>query len=467
MKYEQFLVMYHRGPEELFKFFSTIVSTNTLLFEKLSLQEQLIKQQAEQIKLMEAQIAELPALKERLEELEEQKKKNSRNSSKPSSSDDFIKPKSLRKKSDKPSGGQEGHKGHTLKMVENPDHIVVCEVDSCINCGHSLEESAVINVEKRQKHDIPEPHMEVTEYQSETKHCLYCDTVNKAAFPEDVPLPVQYGNNFKTLAIYLNQYQLIPYERTCELILDLFNHELSEGSLYNFNNTAFEALKTTEAEIKARLINSPVLHVDETGMRVEGTRQWFHVSSTANLTFYAYHAKRGSDATDEINILPKFSGIAVHDYWKSYLNYKCDHSLCNAHHLRELTGIFEKTGQAWCQEMIDLLLDIKSVVDEKRPYTDRLTPEEITGFEKRYHSILEAGFLINPPPVKEKGKRGRPKQSKAKNMLDRLRDHQKEVLAFMYFFSVPFDNNLALSSGSYNPQDLQNILLYAHFLYES
>lgn len=449
--------LYHRGPEEVFKFLSAIMETNALLWEKISLQEQIINQQKErlalqqksikhleeQVVLLKAQLAEFSALKERVEELEAQKKKNSRNSSKPPSSDDFIKPKSRRKKSDKPPGGQKGHAGHTLKMVDTPDHIIICSVDNCKSCGHSLKETTASGYERCQRFDLPELNLEVTEYQAEIKRCAHCDTVNKGAFPEEVPLPVQYGNNIKAFVVYCNQQQLIPYERTRELIRDIFNHEISEGTLFNFNDAAYQALETTEETIKEKLISSTLLHLDETGIRVAGARQWLHVSSTDKLTFYAYHAKRGSGATDEIGILPRFEGTAVHDYRKSYLNYKCAHSLCNAHHLRELTGILENTGQTWCQEMIDLLLEIKSAVDDKRPNADRLTPDEIKGFETRYNYILEKGYLDNPPPFKEKGKRGRTKQSKAKNMLDRLRDHQKEVLAFMYDFTIPFDNNLA------------------------
>ncbi len=135
--------------------------------------------------------------------------------------------------------------------------------------------------------------------------------------------------------------------------------------------------------------------------------------------------------------------MAVHDFWKSYLKYKCDHALCNAHHLRELTGILELTGQNWAKEMMDLLLEIKTAVDARKTETDKLEHEEIESFEKRYERIIEKGFLENPPPAKEKGKRGRTKQSKAKNMLDRLKEHRRETLAFMYDFMIPFDNNQA------------------------
>lgn len=419
MKYEQFLEIYNAGPEATYKLLMSFMQVNQALTKR-----------AEQ-------------LEERVEGLESSVNKNSRNSSKPPSTDEFVKPKSQRKKSSKSSGGQKGHKGKTLEISDTPDHRVVHSADNCGGCGSSLDEVQPDHVERRQVYDLPPLQVEVTEHLVENKICPCCGKQNKACFPEQVNHPVQYGNNIKGLLIYLNQYQLLPYERLVELFSDLFNHPISEGTLYNTNLAVYEALESTENEIVEQLIHSTAVHFDETGMRVEGKRQWMHVASTENLTHYAYHAKRGSDATDDIGILPEFNGTAVHDYWKSYLNYKCSHALCNAHHIRELTGIAESTGQQWPQEMIDLLLEIKEEVEDRKAKAIELTPEELAAFEQKYNEILQKGFLVNPPPVKEKGKRGRPKQSKAKNLLDRLQEHRDETLAFMYDFQVPFDNNLA------------------------
>ncbi len=175
---------------------------------------------------------------------------------------------------------------------------------------------------------------------------------------------------------------------------------------------------------------------------------------TPTLTHYKWHPKRGHIATDEIGILPEVEGILVHDYWKPYYKYSCGHSLCNIHNIRELTGIFELTGQKWTQDMIELLLEIKERVDAQKLVSGALNPDEVTDFEKRYDLIVAAGYLANPPPEHVK-KRGRKKQGKARNMLNRLSSHHHEVLAFMRDFRVPFDNNRALSSGSRYPQDLR------------
>ena len=417
--YGEFLEIYNAGPRASYELFKGLVDVNTVLMEQI---EQLEK---------------------RVQELEARLNKNSRNSSKPPSSDEFVKPKSRRKKSSKRPGGQKGHKGHTLKMSDKPDHSIIHTLETCHGCGHTLEEVATDSIEKRQVFDIPPLKVEIIEHLIEKKTCPYCGQKNKASFPEGVTQPAQYGNNIKSLLVYLNQYQLLPYDRLVELFADIFNHNISEGTLYNTNRLVYKVLETTEKKIMEQIINSPIIHVDETGMRINAIRQWLHVTSTKKHTYYANHLKRGSIATDAIGILPIYQGTAVHDFWKTYLNYKCSHALCNAHHLRELTEIIELTGQDWPQEMIDLLLEIKGTVNERKLTATELKIKEIKDFEARYDLIVEKGFKANPPPVKIKGKRGRPKQGKERNMLNRLQNYQREVLAFMYGFRIPFDNNQA------------------------
>jgi len=397
------------------------------------------------IKLINSLMATITELKERVKTLEDQIHKNSHNSSKPPSTDNFIKPKSQRRRSGKSPGGQKGHPGHTLKMVENPDHILPYQVSICKGCGRSLEKVPTSGYEKRQVFDLPPIKVETTEHRTEKKLCPYCGHLNKALFPEEVKQPVQYGPHLKAIAIYLSQYQLLPYERMSDLFSDLFNHQLSQATLINANKRCYEILEPVQEKIKEEIIASPVVHFDETGLHIKGKREWLHVASTKTFTFYAAHAKRGSEATNEIGILPKFQGTAVHDFWKPYFKYLCRHALCNAHHLRDLTGILEQDKQEWPQDMIDLLCEIKKIVDENRATTDKLDPEKIKSFEERYEQIIEKGLAENPLPKLQNQvkKRGRKKQSKAKNFLDRLKEYCRETLAFMYDFTIPFDNNQA------------------------
>jgi len=391
--------------------------------------------------------ARLDQSDKRVRHLEEQLAKTSRNSSKPPSSDGFKKPapKSLRKKGPRKSGGQPGHTGHTLKMVDKPDHTEVHPVQQCECCARSLVDQPADSVEKRQVQDLPPLRLIVTEHQAETKTCC-CGHLNKAAFPEGVNAPVQYGERIKAAAVYLKNYQYLPYDRTCELLKDFFSCPMSEGTLANIISQSHELAAHPVEKIKEQIERATVAHFDETGSRVEGKLWWMHSASTAQATYYDIHRKRGSEAFNEIGILPDFLGRAIHDFWKPYFGYFCLHGLCNAHHLRELIFVQEQHHQDWADSMIDCLLDIKEAVDLAKQTTDHLSKQQIQDFGDRYQQILDEGHAQNPlPPLppNAKKKRGRRKKSKPRNLLERLDEHRAEALAFMYDFNVPFDNNQA------------------------
>jgi transposase len=391
--------------------------------------------------------ARIHALEERVESLENQLAKNSRNSSKPPSTDGFQKPspKSLRRKGQRNSGGQPGHPGHTLKMVDKPDHTKVHHVEMCECCRRSLADQEPEGLEKRQVHDLPPRRIIVTEHQAEIKACS-CGHLNKAAFPKGVNAPVQYGEGVKAAAVYVKNYQFLPYERACERLADLLGCPLSEGTLANIIAQCEELTETPIAQIKEIIKAAPVAHFDETGSRVEANPWWLHSASTESATYYDIHRRRGSEATDDIGILPKFTGRAIHDFWTPYFVYSCLHGLCNAHHLRELTFVHEQHQQDWAGHMIDCLLEIKDAVAAAKQTSDHLPENQIQALEARYQKILDEGYARNPlPPLppNAKKKRGRRKKSKPRNLLERLDEHRKEALAFMYDFTVPFDNNQA------------------------
>lgn len=418
---EEILAFYNAGPEAVVQLVTMLMDTVEILS------------------------AEVVQLKERVKTLEDRLVKDSHNSSKPPSSDGFVKPKSQRPKSNQPVGGQKGHPGHTLKMTANPDHVVTHSPSHCRDCNCDLQTITYQNVERRQVFDLPPVRMEITEHHAEEKTCPVCGCINKGVFPATVSQPVQYGPNIKAVTVYLTQYQLLPYERTSELLFDLFGVELSEATLVNINQTCHTILEPMSEVIKQQIIIAPVAHFDESGLYIGGKREWLHVSSTPNATYYEAHPKRGDQATRQIGILPRFQGTAVHDYWKSYLKYLCRHGLCNAHHLRELTAIFELDNQVWPKNMIELLLEIKKTVSQQRTGAYQLEPDQIKTYEACYDQIIQQGFAENPlsfspcPPRK----RGKAKQTKARNLLNRFQHHRRDVLAFMYDFQVPFDNNQA------------------------
>ncbi|MGB7531416.1 MAG: IS66 family transposase [Halobacteriota archaeon] len=398
------------------------------------------------IQLFDYLACELQTLQDQLQALQDQLNKNSKNSSKPPSSDGLKKPRtrSQRKLGSRKNGGQEGHVGHTLEPVEEPDHIEVHEVEQCTECGAILTDVEAEDCQRRQVFDIPPVKIEVTEHQAEIKTCPHCGHTNMASFPPDVTASVQYGSRIRSMAIYINNYQFVPLERIGDFFEDIFGHRPSEAIILQANATCAENVKPANDAIKEQLINAHVVNFDETGLRVEGKLNWLHVASTHDLTYYTVHPKRGKEAMDAMGILSEFGGVAVHDHWLPYFNYTdVIHGLCNAHHLRDLTFVHEQYEQDWAEEMSRCLLDIKKGVDQARLYKDELDYEEIEEFEVCYDEIIAGGLKLNPPPPKEPGKRGRVKQSPPKNLLDRLEGHKREVLAFMYDFDVPFDNNQA------------------------
>ena len=377
-----------------------------------------------------------------IQSLRDQLAKNSQNSGKPPSSDGLKKPRTrnLRRKTGRRSGGQKGHKGHTLKQVEKPDHVEVHEALVCPHCAADLQSVKSCGYEKRQVFDVPPLRIEVTEHQAEIKVCPECKQRAKAAFPTEVRQPVQYGPRLKAQAAYLNNYQLIPLARTCETLGDFYGHMPAEALVLEANAAVVQQTASSRTLTKHQLVAADVAHFDESGLRVEGKLNWLHVTSTDHLTHYAVHHKRGQEAMQAIGILDAFEGWAVHDHWSSYFTFDdCQHALCNAHHLRELQFVVEQYEQDWARDMARLLLDIKAEVEVARPDRPSLPLERIAHFEQRYDELIAQGLAANPPPKK----RGRKKQSPPKNLLDRLQRRKPQVLAFMYDFRVPFDNNLA------------------------
>jgi transposase len=377
--------------------------------------------------------------------------KNSQNSSLPPSTDPRKRTKSLREKSGRKPGGQVGHRGATKEMVEKPDQFVIYALESCEMCGSSLSASELSGSERRQVHDLPRQKIEVTEHQVQTKVCHSCGTKNKAKFPAGVNAPVQYGKGIRAIIAYLLGYQLLPYERCAETMNDLFNCQLSAGRVATIFKECAGELSEPLLLIKEGLKRSEVIGVDETNLRVKQKQQWVHVSSTEKLTLLAHDKRRGTTAIENIGLLAGYQGVCVHDGFSAYDQYRqCQHSLCNAHILRELNYVIETSKTSWSQEMKRLLLEIKAAVGKSKEVgKKRLSARQEQVYLSRYERIVsESGKLY--PLLKRKKyriKTRRPRESPitgaARKLVNRLVTKRDEILLFMRDFRVPFDNNQA------------------------
>ncbi len=361
---------------------------------------------------------------------------NSSNSSKPPASDPDRDKKS-RAKNAKPRGGQQGHPGSNLQSIDDPDEIKSIQIDRrTLPRGHYVD----CGYESRQRVDI-RISRHVIEYRAQVLENEHGKRF-VAPFPSELTRATQYGASVKANAVYMSMFQLIPYERIQTHFAEVFNIPISPGSIYNFNADAYQRLELFEALNKEQLRQAGALHVDETGVNVDGKRLWLHNASNELWTFIAPHAKRGKEAMDAMGILPHFSGLMIHDHWKPYYRYAhSTHVLCNAHHKRELTRAYEQDGQQWALQMEALLDQINEAVKEAGGC---LPEKESKKWRRKYRLLLKKAEAECPPPKADSAdskKRGRVARSKSRNLLERLRDYEGDVLRFMDDPLAPYTNN--------------------------
>jgi transposase len=407
--------------------------------------QQLESQLCQQSLLIQQMQEQMAALSQHVKDLQARLAKDSHNSSLPPSSDRFVRqPTSLRTKSEKKSGGQEGHPGTTLRFCEKPDEVIEHRVMVCACCQQDLRQVEACVTLRRQVVDMPAPRLMVQEHRAEQKQCPRCQHMTLASFPPGVTAPIQYGPRIGAVAVYLTQQQLVPLERSCEVLSDVLGVQMSEATVGELIQRTASQLVGVEQQIKEALIKAPVLHQDETGMRVAGKGYWEHVTSTARLTHYHVDASRGQEALKAIGILPLFKGISIHDGWASYFLYDCEHALCLVHVLRELVFQAEQHGAVWAAELKELLLSMKEATQHAREQGKRwLDPLEVLDWELAFLRVLDEANQVTPRATAPPGSKGRVKQSAARNLLDRLRKHQQAVFCFLEDLRVDFDNNLA------------------------
>jgi len=365
-------------------------------------------------------------------------KKNSKNSSIPPSQDPNREKTPKTDGTTRKPGGQKGRIGKQLKLVENPDEVVPVLVDrKTLPSGHVYE---TVGVSRRQVIEYSVK-SKVVEYQLE----IVADENGKrftAEGPVGTSRPIQYGASLKATAAYMSIYQLIPYARVEEYFRDQAEIPISVGTLFNINKEAYERLEEFESIAKKKLQGALFLHSDETGINVNGKRLWLHAALNDKWTLFEPHQTRGAEAMHDMDILPLFQGISIHDHWLAYFTFDCPHALCNAHHLRDLQAAVEASpDHKWAQMMKDLLLEINLAVQKAGGVLQKLDSDK---YQERYRSILKIGDGECPLPPEAQDapkKRGKTKRSKERNLLERLRDFETETLRFMNVDYVPFTNN--------------------------
>ena len=404
----------------------------------------------ELVALVVSQASMIEMLMARVERLESEASRDSKTSSKPPSADNQARraerAKAKAKAPGRKRGKRPGSQGHRLAPVAEPDVTKLHRPEACAHCGASLGDAEVLGSESRQVFDIPEPTPFVTEHQAQRRRCR-CGCVTAAAFPPEATAPACYGPRLRALAVYMLCRQHLPVERCAELLADVLGVSVSTGWLSSLVPEAGGALVPFVDHVTDLMRTSPVVGADETGARVRVAKRWFHVLSTPSLTLLACHPSRGREAIDEIDVLPGYRGVIVHDGLALYDGLgQASHAQCNAHLLRHLAAVGVVWDQeAWTKAMTEVLIEAKTAADDARQRgRRRVAPTTVKAIETRYDEAIAKALAGLPPgrPPRRRGSGGwREHQRQAWNLADRMTRNKADVLRFLTDTRIPFTNN--------------------------
>ena len=336
------------------------------------------------------------------------------------------------------SAGQAQRAGNT-RTVETSQTL---EVRTCACCGEDLSDVAAAGHERRTRIDIVFEKT-VEHVDAQIKTCPSCEGTTKAPFASDLKGPVQYGLGIKAYVLNLLVTRMISLNRAATLMHAMIGQLMSEATFLRYVLELHVALERWEQETIEALLASPVIHLDETSMRVDGKNQWVHVVSAGDRVLKRVHPNRGLAAMQAHDLIPRYGGIKVHDCWASYLSFEGSGSaLCDSHLLRELVFIQESNGYAWAGNIRRMLQQACHTVSGRE--SKCLTDAEYATLQRRYRNVLTRGEKQMPSiPVRQGGRRGRIAKSDAHNLHERLRRHETAVLLFARRAEVPFTNNRA------------------------
>lgn len=424
---------------------AAVVALVGALQERLAAQEQAVALVGALQERLAAQEQALATLASQMATLQERLGQNSTNSHRPPSQDGPARPpRRPRRPAGRRPGGQPGHPGHGLRFTAHPDRILLQRPAACRHCGRALADQPATVLERHQVIDLPPLALETVEYQRAACTCPACGQTTAGTFPPQAQEQLGYGPRLRALGVYLTIYQLLPVARASGLLRDLFGAGPSAASLVAAGQQAARRLRAAEAHVRRQLQAAPVLHADETGVRIGRQAAWLHVAATAGLTAYSVQRGRGRAAMLAAGVLGGFAGTTVHDCYASYQTFSCRHALCGAHLLRELEAVRAGPGQGWAGQLQRLLRRMKRVAERARARGQpAVAPEQVARYQGQYRALVAAGQARNPPAECAPGTRRRGKQSKAYNLLKRLWEQEAAVLRFLTDLGVPFDNNQA------------------------
>ena len=417
------------------------------LTEQLQDQNGQLQKQSEQLAALRKEIAEkdalIVALTKRIEELTH--RKNSGNSSVPPSKDGYHKPapRSLRAKSGKKPGGQEGHKGKGMRIDRKPDEVISHKPAVCEGCPYAAT-CKLRSCETRYEYDVEVKTKLIAHEAMGCDCCHMTGQAERGAFPAHITGTKQYGKGVSALAVTLLTLGMVSVDRTQKLMSSL-GIPISKGKVQDALTTAARKVEKALDYIKQMILLKFVLHFDETGIQVNGELEWLHCACTDKWRYYSVQDKRGKEGIDAMGILPMANGVAVHDFLKPYHKYNnVLHAMCCAHLERELVYAEESGNQDWAGKLRKLLQTMchrRAVLAAEG--ANAFPTEELDAYLRQYDELVEEGMAVHPEPEKVPGKRGRVGKGKFRCLLERFRDFKDDILRFARNWLVPFTNNTA------------------------
>lgn len=437
-----------REEQEMFK---SMNETIAVLRASLFAQAAQMRTQSQQISvLLEQTRQQAERIEELLHKIDELsgKGKDSHNSSKPPSSDGYGKkpaPKSLKKTSGKKQGGQTGHKGGSLAITREPDEVVQHHPVMCMNCPNRGKCANRV-CESRYVVDIEIKTVITQHQQIECSCALLNNKPIQGCFPTDVAATKQYGTNITALSSVLSTVGMMSMDRIHQVLHSITGDlDISAATIRNMLHRLWLSSKQAADHIQNRVSSLPLLHCDETGLRVEGSLHWLHCACDSKWSYFFLHEKRGTDAINAMGILPGYTGTMVHDCWSPYFKLEeASHALCGAHIARELVYAHEQLGQTWAEKLKNLLLRILDEINQRSKLGDICFPaEQLAAFEREYDEFVRDGMEQNPLPERKPNQRGRIGKGKVRSLLERLENYKHEILRFACDWTIPFTNNEA------------------------